>query len=351
MEVNKNNYQVWISDYYDGSLSDTEEKMLYSFLKLHPDLMDEFNSFGELVLHPDIAIRIDKASLKKDLQEEDPDAIEHCALALSENDLSPEEEVEFTALLKHSEKARKELEIYKSIRLKPGSTIYPGKLSLKRIPVRAGIAKYAFRIIASAASIALLISLLTLLPRKTESIYSYNSAYLLPFNNTNDPSEAIAPDITPVLISKRPQVRAINIKERISEERSANIEEKRIIAAPGNQVFIDNVKISNTIEPVSLLAMTPSEPIMDDYMDINLSPRQFVAMNFRKHLLKEDVDNTDKLKVYEVADAGITGLNKLLGWEMQFEKEKAEDGTLASFKFTSQLLKLDHKNKIYTDEL
>ncbi len=351
MEVNKNNYQVWISDYYDGSLSDTEEKMLYSFLELHTDLMDEFNSFSELVLHPDIAIRIDKASLKKDLQEENPDAIEYCALALSENDLSPEEVVEFTALLKHSEKARTELEVYKKIRLKPVSAQYPGKLSLKRIPVRAGIAKYAFRIIASAASIALLISLFTLLPRKTESIYSYNSAYLLPFNNTNDPSETIAPAITPVLISKRPQVRAINIKERPSEERSANIEEKRIITAPGNQAFIDNVKILNTSGPVSLLAMTPSEPIVDDYMDKDLSPRQFVAMNFRKHLLKEDVDNTDKLKVYEVADAGISGLNKLLGWEMQFEKEKAEDGKLASFKFTSQLLKLDHKNKNYTDEL
>lgn len=351
MEVNKNNYHVWISDYYDGSLSDTEEKMLYNFLELHPDIMDEFNSFGELVLHPDIAIRIDKASLKKDLQEEDPDAIEHCALALSENDLSPEEAAEFTALLKRSEKARKELEIYKSIKLKPGSDQYPGKLSLKRIPLRAGIAKYAFRIIASAASIALLISLFTLRPRQSENIYSYNSAYLLPFNNSNDPSETIAPAITPVLISQRPQVKAINIKERASEERSADIEEKRIITAPGNQAFIDNIEILNTSEPLSLLAMTPSEPVVDDYLERDLSPRQFVAMNFRKHLLKEDVDNTDKLKVYEVADAGITGLNKLLGWEMQFEKEKAEDGTLASFKFTSQLLKLDHKNKNYTDEL
>ena len=351
MEVNLNNYQVWISDYYDGSLSDAEEKKLLHFLELNPDLMHEFNSFGRLTLYPDISIRIDKASLKKELDNEDPEAIEHCAIALAENDLGPETEREFSSLLIRSEKARTEAETYKTLRLKPDNTIYPDKITLKRIPLRAGIAKYAFRIVASAAIVTLLISLSVLIPRQSENSYTYNSAYLLPFNNTNNIPESSAPLITPVLISKRQELKSINIKERGNKETAADIEEKRIIVAPDSQAFINNVKISAAPDHLALLSMIPAEAITDEDVPTDLSPRQFFAMNFRKHLLKEDVGNTDKLKAYEVADVSINGLNKLLGWDMQFEKEAGDDGKLASFRFTSQLIKLDHKNKNITDEL
>lgn len=353
MEININNYQVWISDYYDGALKEDEEKMLFDFLEMNPALMAEFNSYGDLVLFPDISISIDKSSLKKELQNDDPDAIEHCALALSENDLSPELESEFTELLGRSAMARKELEIYKALILKPEAAVYPGKISLKRIPFRAAVSKYAFRIIASAASIALVISLYFLLPGRQETTYTYNSAYLLPFNSTTGHPETETPVISSVLISKRQSVKTINIEERKKEELPLYAEPKRLITVPDSKTFLAEVKIVDKADDPSLFAMaTSEEPVLEDYKpENNLSPRQFVAMNFRKLLLKEEDISTDKLKVYEVADASINGLNKLLGWEMEFEKEKSDDGRLASFKFTSQLLKLDHKNKNVTDEL
>ncbi len=353
MDINRNNYQVWISDYYDDALGEKEEKILFDFLEMNPELMAEFNSYGDLVLFPDISIRIDKTSLKKELQNEDPDAIEHCALALSENDLNPELEKEFTELLNRSSTARNELEIYKALRLKPEAAVYPDKISLKRIPLRAAAARYALRILASAASIALVISLYFILSGQQENSYTYNSAYLLPFNSTTELSETEAPVIASVLISKRPSVKAINIKERKNEDIQPEDEPKRVISAPDSKTFLTDVRIVDVTVAPALMAMgTSEEPVMEDNeTQENLSPRQFVAMNFRKLLLKEEDISTDKLKVYEVADASINGLNKLLGWEMEFEKEKTDDGRLASFKFTSQLLKLDHKNKNVTDEL
>ncbi len=324
MEINRNNYQVWVSDYHDGALGEDEEKILFDFLEMNPELMAEFNSYRDLVLFPDISIRIDKTSLKKELKNEDPDAIEHCALALSENDLSPELEKEFTELLSRSATAKKELEIYKALRLKPEAAVYPGKISLKRIPFRAAVARNALRIIASAASIALVISLYFILSDQQENTYTYNSAYLLPFNNTTELSETDAPAIASVLISQRPSVKTININERKNEDISLEAEPKHLISAPVSKNFLADVRIVDAANAPALMAMgTSEEPLMEnDPYNENLSPRQFVAMNFRKLLLKEEDISTDKLKVYEVADAGINGLNKLLGWEMEFEKER-----------------------------
>lgn len=348
MEISRNNYQVWISDYYDGSLSDSECTMLLNFLKLNPGLMDEFNSYQDLTLYPDISIRMDKELIRKDLQDEDPDLIEHCALALSEGDLSPEISMEFSELLERSAYARTESNIFNSLKLAPGDNIYPDKLKLKRIPLRAGFVKNAVRLMAVAAAAALIVSLSILLPRQTENSFTYNSAYLLPFNSGKPAASEVA-GLTPLLNAGRLTVKEIRFTERTSQEASIEEQAKRNVIIISESPFLDDISLLSESNPENLVAMALAQPVVDEYPSRALSPRQFLAMNFRKHLLKEDISSTDKLKVHEVADVSIDGLNKLLGWEMQFEKEKAEDGKLESFIFTSQLLKLDHKKKKVTD--
>lgn len=348
MEINKHNYQIWISDYYDGSLSDSDIKVLHSFLDLNPDLRDEFNSYEELVLHPDISIRIDKDSLRKDLDSENTDAIEHCALALSENDLEPDLESEFKELTSHSEKAKSEATIYSSLKLVPDNTSYPDKVRLKRIPYRLGFAKTAIRVLAVAASLALIISLSVLLPREAENNFSYNTAYLLPFNSGEQLSESENRGHSSIINAGLAELKEIKLTERPAEVILPEQSTRQDIVV-GESSYLNRVSLASISSPETLIAMKQAESVMPVNTKQDLSPRQFFAMNFRKHLLQEDVDNTDKLKVYEVADVSIDGLNKLLGWDMVFEKERTEDGRLASFKFTSQLLNLDHKSKKVAD--
>ena len=349
MEINKNNYQVWITDYYDGSLSESAITMLNAFLDRNPELRDEFNSYGELVLHPDISIRIDKDSLRKDLGSENKDAIEYYALALSENDLDAEMVLEFGELEKNSEMARSEAAIYSSLKLNPGNTAYPDKSRLKRIPYRSGFAKNAVRVLAVAASLALLVTLSLLLPREAESNFTYNNAYLLPFNSSSQLPENKSPGHLSLVNPGRVTLKEITINQRNNEAKLFAEETKREVISVDESPFLSGVSLTTRPASPSLVAMKNASPVSTDITDQGLSPRQYIAMNFRKHLLKEDVNNTNRLKAHEVADVSIDGLNKLLGWDMSFEKEKTEEGRLTSFKFSSQLLNLDHKFKKVAD--
>lgn len=353
MGINRNNYQVWITDFYDGLLSDSQQAIMHRFLDLNPDLKDEFDSYGDLVLHPDISIRLDKSSLKKELSKPDPELLEYCAIALSENDMDREQEEEFLALTEQSDKAASVVSIYSNIKLLPGDIVYPNKLKLKRIPFRFGVVKVTGRAIAIAAAAAILISIAIFLPKQNKVPDTYNTAYLLPFNNGGELSE------NPVLTAYKPvflktnsiPVERVSLPDKDVEEALAVEKPERIIIALEKSTFRNKVDITIPDEPLQLLAMSETETMGQGYLDDKFSPRQFVAMNFRKLFLKEEIEDASKIKVYEVADAGINGLNKLLGWEMQFEKEKTEEGRLSSYKFSSQLLNLNRKAKNITDDL
>jgi hypothetical protein len=67
----------------------------------------------------------------------------------------------------------------------------------------------------------------------------------------------------------------------------------------------------------------------------------FIARTFREKILKTNDQEKGKLKAYEIADAGILGLNKLFGWKMSLRKNKNEKGEIKSFYFSSKLLKFN----------
>ncbi len=69
--------------------------------------------------------------------------------------------------------------------------------------------------------------------------------------------------------------------------------------------------------------------------------RRFIASTFRERILKDKEYNDTPLQPYEIAEAGIDGLNKLLGWEMALVRTSDEEGELKSFYFSSGVLKFN----------
>jgi hypothetical protein len=68
---------------------------------------------------------------------------------------------------------------------------------------------------------------------------------------------------------------------------------------------------------------------------------KFIAQTFRDKILKEDTPEDTPLKGYEIAEAGIEGLNKLFGWEMALTRNNDENGDLKSLYFSSRTIKFN----------
>ena len=57
--------------------------------------------------------------------------------------------------------------------------------------------------------------------------------------------------------------------------------------------------------------------------------------------MKENKAKESPLKAYELAKAGVSGLDKLLGWEMALDERKDANGLLKSVYFSSKILKFN----------
>ena len=58
-------------------------------------------------------------------------------------------------------------------------------------------------------------------------------------------------------------------------------------------------------------------------------------------ILREDTGSDAPVKPYEIASAGINGLNKLFGLEMALVRVNDEQGEMKSLYFSSTLLKVN----------
>ena len=101
------------------------------------------------------------------------------------------------------------------------------------------------------------------------------------------------------------------------------------------KIGLDRGIISNMlVEPNSTFINPAFE---DERSKLN----KFIAKTFREKILKENTSNDGPLKSYDIAAAGVTGLNKLFGWEMTLDKNNDENGELRSIYFSSKILKFN----------
>ncbi len=166
MKINKNNYQAYILDYYEGNLSEEQAAMLISFLEKHPGLKEEFDEFEIIKLDNN------KENIKfgeKELLKKQPAmkvAYEQISDANYEEFFSAHIDVELSAsraaelesyMEKNPDRAKEFLK-WKQIKLKPDlSVFFPNKSILKRHSI--GIARKLWYSISAAAAVLILAGL------------------------------------------------------------------------------------------------------------------------------------------------------------------------------------------------
>lgn len=367
MDINRNNYESFFMDYLDGKMSPDQVIKLMSFLRENPDLKTELEEFEEINIEPDKKRFESKITLKKTFIVDDSNFDDLCIASL-EGDLNEEEATLFQNWLQQNHLKVKEFELYKKTRLIPEKITFDFKSTLKK--------SYAGRIFtpkvriyfSAAASIIILIALYVFISQPGA-------------NENNAISETITDSTTIETnpqISPEPQIKTEVEKENILynkpgdskqheiKPRSINIIEKPVITQYVNivpdklnllikpdviELTLNKIlpKGINTLPEKSILvALVPVknlDVIENTYTNLTLS--QKAVKSFKSEILMEEKDkiNPDTFTLWDIADAGIRGINKIIGWKMELDKGYNENGDLIALGFDSNTISLYHTMK------
>jgi hypothetical protein len=87
------------------------------------------------------------------------------------------------------------------------------------------------------------------------------------------------------------------------------------------------------------LSETQFEYLSVAYLENDISADQQAEL--KEKILKEKTAKDSPLKAYELAEAGVSGLNKLLDCEMVLDEKKDANGVLKSVYFSSKIIKFN----------
>jgi hypothetical protein len=359
MQIERSNYEIWLIDWIDGNLSDIEVAHLKHFLTANPDLKAEFDEVNTLkdAMHflPNESFP-HKEKLKKTSADLTGSQFEYLCAAYLENDLSDDEKSEFLQGIKQDAEKRKSFELIQKMKLTPPDFIFNRKNRL----IRRTLGQKTLRLAIIGLSAAAIVSLIVLnrisfhVPRPVKADITAlemeintpllkpsiqtGSDKLMPVKNSHinkkqGKNPALLSQIAPPVQTKLNTFKSVPNDTAASSSENPGIILNRI-STPERPV-IGSPVISGT-----LISFVPriQIPVEDDGR-----PRfgRFLAKAFRQKILKENTTKDSPLKAYEIAEAGVSGLNKLLGWEMALDERKDENGKLKSVYFSSKILKFN----------
>lgn len=355
MKIDRSNYETWFIDRLDGNLNDHQVEQLKSFLSENPDLNEELKEIFSSVIIPPVSEFTGKAGLIRTPADISDHQFEYLCAAYTENDLSSEELDEFSLIISNDRSRRKLSEQFMKLKLKPYDIRFDNKKKLlKRTPLQNTI-RLSAALISAAATVALLITLSVSVSEK-EKDNKNNTTQLITTEGRTEHS-AIPRQTDPSALELRQSDEEIIIKSgsiivnkiTVAAINLEPAENEITNSLPGARVteIIHSVRIPSTsdflticqtdIQNKALIPLCIENQIQPDE---RLAPGRFFAQVFRDKILKEGTLDDSPIKRYEIAEAGVKGLNKLLGCEMAFEKNSDENGEIKSIYFSSKILKI-----------
>ncbi len=355
MKIDRSNYEIWIIDWLDGNLGKEQEEELMAFLRDNPDIREESEELPAARLVPDEVSFRDKGSLKKEASDITDQQFEYLCVAYIEGDLSAVQASELLSVTEKDPARKRTFDLIRQTKLTAPAAKYINKRSLIRLTPVQKFARTAFIVLSTAAAIALVVSLYFIVPRNipghdtrssmktgaNDSVVTINikkgsPVFLSSVFKTNPP---VVNDKRVIKDRKGTAVQAVEIIETAD----SSLSEKRGRSIRVNRIIITS-RIDLPVTPVTGSLVAYNAPLIqlpDDEGDERSRIGKFIAKTFREKILREKTTSDAPLKAYEIAEAGVTGINKLFGWEMALSENKDASGEITSVYFSSKVLKFN----------
>ncbi len=363
MRINRDNYEAFFLDYLEGTLAPFLHQELLAFLAAHPDLAAELESYEKLTLAPSGEVHFPgRENLKKTEEDHltDPaEQFEEFVIAYYENDLPVSLRQRLELYLGSHPEKRKEFEVYGQLYLKPDQTIrFQHKNQLKKglarnlhipawVPYLAAAASVAVLIVSyfiflapgpvdsvQVAQVDTLQINRNVLPQETTPVEKPSPASNEPAKPSREPQrtnqipvKTNAPVIQ-IKMSRQPETQVVRPSETLAQ------------LSPVEKVRIDQeVPLAELREVKTRKVSAPAEDAM--------TVREYAVYQFKKSVLNEDEQEIrpDRFSLWNLAQAGVKGLNDLTGWDMKMKTEYNEEGKVDYLAFQSRALNITHVPK------
>ena len=353
MKPDRSNYEIWLLDWLEGKLSDQQLEELMSFLSSNPDIREEADSIMMLKASPGKSTFKNKKDLGKSAADFSISQVEYLSLAVLEGDSTPEEEADLNDNLAINPANRQIFDSLRKIKLSAPAVSYRHKRSLKRVAPATRVIRISASLLSAAALILLLLLNHFFIPSgAVKNNREISSPVAILTIERNEPYKAMTRpgNKTMVIAVKNAEIIAVprgpveNIAETTTTGASLPEDKGFERVAPPERLAYNNFPAlaADRVEqmPVLVAAVTDSF-VQSDEDDDRSSLDKFVARTFREKILKQKKAGEEPLKSYEIAEAGIEGINKLMGWDMALIKTNDEEGQLKSLYFSSKLIKFN----------
>lgn len=349
MNTGKSHINNLLDRYLEGDLSAGETDDLFRLLDEGNFIPEDYLSGEMTVLSPGEVIFRGKSNLHKTYSDIADAQFETLCIAELEGDLSPAQSKEILSALEKDPAKNKVYASFKKIRLEPGTVVYPNKHRLKKLTVTGRLVRISTISLSMAATIAIIIIAFNFLNTSVEdppqTLIVEQSANIE--GPGTEPAKIISNELQAG--NSQPVIRTVAREQKkpagniIVDEGSLIISEDLIAETP------ERISMPDPVFLASDSPLTYPEVYPDRLADISLyspepyespSLRETIASNFRERLLGEKNPAGTPIKGYEIAGAGINGINKLLGWEMDLKARKETTGEVNALTFNSRLIKI-----------
>jgi hypothetical protein len=357
MHIDRSNYEIWFIDWLDGNLNNHQVEQLELFIDQNPDLREEFNDLAPVNPAPSGISFQHKEHLKKSLSDISESQLEYLCVAYHENDLPESQHAELLEIVNRYPEKKKTFDlIHKTILSRERVNYKNRSLLLKQTAFQKAI-RLSFIVLSTAAAISLIIVVssvihgtITLKPDSSANNSLSDSTLQSP--SSVKVADIILTDKLPVPAEKEIEYRSVS---PIKNDNATAVYNRNIIAPPDDSLLrktenqkmtINKVPVYRNVDMVKGIASdkiiaSNTRFIIPDAEDERNKIGKFISKTIREKLLKEKTPPDSPLKGYEIAEAGVTGLNKLLGWQMVLDMRNDENGKPRSVYFSSQILKLN----------
>jgi len=348
MKINRNNYEQYFIDHFDGRLDASLVKELKEFLLKNPDLNEEFEGFE--MININVGDRYNytgKEKLKKTIihstNQINSENYDNYFIAATEGDLKSSEIAEVASFINLNPSLETEFMLYRNARVSiDQSIVFANKSGLKKYPFL--FIKTWYKPIGIAASIILLFGIFNILRTTKVETPSFQKAEV-PSLMKNNGIQLIQQNYQYPSITKRDYQIAVNHIEDVIP-----IESLSKIPASNIPITTYLASLANPIKPADKLSfkyeydylvkemMIKEELLLASFGETNPSAADMVKKslwakafgnrhqkNSKSEILGDETKKS-RINLWTVASIGIESFNEMTGSNVNIERKLNKEG-------------------------